>query len=67
MEKAGTLGAQVPPDEDDIARCDKCGAKAGMRMTLKSGILYFCMHHYNENAQALTTKGAVAKLLISSK
>jgi len=34
-----------------------------MEITLNSGILTFCHHHYNINAQALTEKGGIAKLL----
>jgi hypothetical protein len=43
--------------------CDQCSARAKMEVTLNSGILTFCHHHYNINAQALTEKGGIAKLL----
>lgn len=44
-------------------RCDQCSAKALVHTELPFGDLWFCMHHYNKNAQALTDHGAVAKLL----
>lgn len=44
-------------------RCDQCSAKALVHTELPFGDLWFCMHHYNKNAQALTDRGAVAKLL----
>lgn len=47
--------------------CDQCSARALMEVTLPSGILTFCLHHYNINAQALTERGAIAKLLIVSQ
>jgi hypothetical protein len=34
-----------------------------MVVYLGSGILTFCLHHYNIHAEALTEKGGVAKLL----
>ena len=43
--------------------CDQCSARALMQVTLPSGVLTFCLHHYNNNAQALTELGAIAKLL----
>ena len=36
-----------------------------MEVSLTAGILTFCLHHYNINAQALTEKGGIAKLLDS--
>ena len=35
-------------------RCDRCGARAGVRVTLASGAeLCFCAHHYRESRVAL--------------
>jgi formylmethanofuran dehydrogenase subunit E len=31
-------------------RCDRCGAQAYVRVTLPSGELLFCAHHYREHA-----------------
>lgn len=28
-----------------LDRCDSCGAQAYVRVTLASGVLYFCAHH----------------------
>lgn len=47
----------------ELVLCDQCSARAFVKVTLPTGILTFCMHHYNKNANALTEKGAVAKLL----
>ena len=44
-------------------QCDQCSARAYASVLLKTGELAFCHHHYNKNAQALTERGAVAKLL----
>jgi hypothetical protein len=57
-----TLEQQLQP-ETGLVLCDQCSARAFVEVGLPSGILTFCMHHYNKNAQALTEKGAVAKLL----
>jgi hypothetical protein len=43
--------------------CDQCSARAKVVVNLPSGMLTFCQHHYNINAQALTEKGGIAKLL----
>ena len=48
---------------DEWVGCDKCSARAQIKTELPYGELWFCMHHYNENAQALTEQGAIAKLL----
>ena len=48
-------------------QCDQCSARAQVLTLLPSGELWFCQHHYNKNAQALTNKGAIAKLLNVSK
>lgn len=48
---------------EGLVLCDQCSARAFVQVGLPTGILTFCMHHYNKNAHALTEKGAVAKLL----
>lgn len=47
------------------ARCDRCSARALVHCSMPFGVLYFCLHHYNEHAVVLTKQGAVAKLLTS--
>lgn len=37
-------------------RCDRCGARAWVRVTLVSGDLYFCAHHANRHVDALRTQ-----------
>ena len=44
-------------------QCDSCSARATVISILPFGELAFCMHHYNQNAQALTDRGGIAKLL----
>lgn len=44
-------------------RCDGCSARALIKCDLPFGPLYFCQHHYNKHALALTGQGGVAKLL----
>jgi hypothetical protein len=34
-------------------RCDACKAQAKVRVTLKTGDLLFCQHHYDKHAKAL--------------
>lgn len=34
-------------------RCDYCGARAWVRVTLRSGQLLFCAHHAREHMDAL--------------
>lgn len=34
-------------------RCDRCGARAGVKVIGVNGELFFCSHHYNEHAKAL--------------
>jgi hypothetical protein len=59
-----TLEQQLQPEtEAGLVLCDQCSARAFVQVGLPTGILTFCMHHYNKNAHALTEKGAVAKLL----
>lgn len=43
--------------------CDSCSARAMWLVWLPQGKLSFCGHHYNKNAQVLTERGALAKLL----
>lgn len=43
--------------------CDSCSARAMIVSILPYGDLFFCMHHYNQHAQALTNQGGIAKLL----
>ena len=52
---------------DGWVGCDSCSAKAQIKTELPYGELWFCMHHYNKNAQALTEQGAIAKLLDLNK
>jgi hypothetical protein len=47
--------------------CDKCSARAQVQVEFQFGSLWFCFHHYNKSAKALTEKGGVAKLLSSSR
>ena len=44
-------------------QCDSCSARAMVKVDLPFGNLWFCLHHYNKNAEALTDKGGIAKLL----
>jgi len=44
-------------------QCDSCSARAMVVCILPYGELTFCMHHYNQHAQALTDQGGIAKLL----
>jgi hypothetical protein len=44
-------------------QCDSCSARAMVKVSLSFGELWFCLHHYNKNAEALTNKGGIAKLL----
>lgn len=37
-------------------RCDRCGARAMVRATLKTGELYFCGHHAKETGYTLLLK-----------
>lgn len=40
-------------------RCDRCGSKAYLRVTLASGgELLFCAHHAREHAEALSAVAA---------
>ena len=44
-------------------QCDQCSARAAVEVVLPYGELTFCMHHYNNNAVALTDQGGIARLL----
>jgi hypothetical protein len=58
------LDLEKEPDTTaGLVLCDQCSARASVSVSLSAGILTFCLHHYNKNADALTEKGAVAKLL----
>lgn len=40
-------------------RCDQCGARARVRVTLKSGgCLFFCAHHAAKHLTAIHSKAA---------
>ena len=54
---------QVLEKVQEWVPCDSCSARAQVKVQLSQGELAFCFHHYNKNAQVLTDKGAVAKLL----
>lgn len=44
-------------------RCDKCSARAGIRVANDSGLaLMFCNHHWAENHDALVIAGFMAVL-----
>lgn len=34
-------------------RCDQCGARAWVRVTMANGELYFCAHHAQRHMEAL--------------
>lgn len=38
---------------DVTDRCDRCGAQAKSRVTLRTGDLLFCSHHFRQHADAL--------------
>jgi hypothetical protein len=44
-------------------QCDQCSARAAFEVELPFGLLAFCHHHYNKNAEVLTNKGGVARIL----
>ena len=39
-------------------RCDRCGAAAQVRVTLRAGELHFCGHHARQHAARLVEIGA---------
>jgi hypothetical protein len=55
--------AQAQETAEGLVLCDQCSARAQVEVGLLTGKLTFCLHHYNKNAEVLTNKGAVAKLL----
>jgi hypothetical protein len=44
-------------------RCDRCGAQAQSRVTLQSGELLFCGHHFRAHAEALARVVAIPRSL----
>lgn len=40
-------------------RCDRCGAQAYIRATLRAVELLFCAHHGSEHGSALRDQGAI--------
>jgi len=57
------LGTQLEEHRQGRVQCDSCSARAMIVSILPYGELSFCMHHYNQHAQALTDQGGIAKLL----
>jgi hypothetical protein len=45
-------------------QCDKCSARAQFGVFFSTGVLTFCAHHYNEQADALTKTGAFVKMIL---
>jgi hypothetical protein len=39
-------------------RCDRCGARAQVRVEMRGGELLFCAHHAREHGSALRDQGA---------
>ncbi len=37
-------------------RCDQCGARAWVRVTLTAGDLHFCAHHASKHMEALSAQ-----------
>ena len=42
-----------------LDRCDVCPAAARVRVTVKSGDLVFCGHHFTKHEVALVAQGAL--------
>ena len=55
--------AHSETQETGRVQCDQCSARAAFKVELPFGLLTFCHHHYNKNAEALTNKGGVARIL----
>lgn len=58
------MGAAIAQEETLTAadRCDRCGARAYMRVTLPGGgELLFCGHHGHAHKEALTAASASIK------
>lgn len=60
---AEQLETQLEVQATGRVQCDSCSARAMIVSILPYGELSFCMHHYNQHAQALTDQGGIAKLL----
>jgi len=45
-------------------QCDQCSARAQFGAFFATGVLTFCAHHYNEQADALTKTGAFVKMIL---
>lgn len=43
----------VDPQLTAADRCDQCGARAWVRVTMSSGDLFFCAHHAQRHMDAL--------------
>jgi len=52
-----TIGT-VPAPLTRRDRCDRCGAAALVRVTLRTGELHFCGHHARKHAARLVEIGA---------
>ena len=46
----------LPPILPAHDRCDQCGARAWVRVTLTTGTLNFCAHHANQHLDAIAPK-----------
>ena len=46
----------LPPILTAQDRCDQCGARAWVRVTLATGTLNFCAHHANQHLDAIASK-----------
>ena len=46
----------LPPILTAQDRCDQCGARAWVQVTLTTGTLNFCAHHANQHLEAITPK-----------
>jgi hypothetical protein len=62
-EQQQQLETQLEVQATGLVQCDSCSARAMIVSILPYGELSFCMHHYNQHAQALTDQGGIAKLL----
>jgi hypothetical protein len=53
----------ISPELTKADRCDRCGAAARVRATLRSGgELLFCQHHANEHEAKLVELAAVLQV-----
>lgn len=46
----------LPPILTAQDRCDQCGARAWVRVTLATGTLNFCAHHANQHLDTIAPK-----------